>query len=701
MWKRKAISVLTLAVFACAGVGAGLDEALEKAIEDANWTMMQQSTAPRAGAQGMLGTIVLGYASLSSGDYATALDAFARASSAPGLKAEAALGSVEVLLRKHPRSWVAHLLRADILARMDRYDDALASATASISHQPQAALGYHVRGLIHALAGHNEEAVEDFGRAIQRDARLADSHCARGIVRLRMGETLQAEEDLAKAIAIVPRFAVAANARAVAFCRLGRYEEALRLFRLAAELAPEFEAAAANADVAEFLASRERARGGIKLLASARAGTMGTRDITVVVADSSQIQKALDVATNALQKTYGVAPIIVNSPSELANLSPTERRPIIVTHKLPVFPGDGDSVMRALRDVNTFAPNSKGNVITRGWDGAEQACSGVTRYLLNPQQTLKVNTVSLIDYTEVGGLAGKTPLAGGVDLGRLTRSAHKLRTQGIGVAGFTSEGKLGLQHIGNVSAFQRAGLPVYATKWDAAVTTGLGANIGKSKVPIVPGLSIGVGNASDSAAAGGGMPERTWSFKDPSGKSVRFRTTLADVISAEIKPRPCWSTREDDPLTTAVILSDMVMRGGGGKALIAGSGPHADLMARKLAEHGIDYKRVPYADPTSLQISAIQTKASHILVVKPSTQGSPGCHSWLLDRLGGRAPQGLLPSSTDRGGVYGVGDDNLQVIDARGARREMPSPVSRKRQASPDAVLQCPFLVFPVVPCQE
>jgi len=117
----------------------------------------------------------------------------------------------------------------------------------------------------------------------------------------------------------------------------------------------------------------------------------------------------------------------------------------------------------------------------------------------------------------VEGLGGRTPFAQ-TDLKSLAANAGIIGQHGVPVAVYTTQDKLGLQHLGNVKTFQDIkGVDLYVTPWHGSLETSFGLD----------GINLGVQGASDKVLSRE-TPTRDWTvFK--SGTQQQFTGEITDL----------------------------------------------------------------------------------------------------------------------------------------------------------------------------
>lgn len=151
---------------------------------------------------------------------------------------KAALGEVDAILDRAPRSARALFFRAGVYARLGQHKKAVADFTAVIEIQPQQ-YGAHVnRALSKVELRDFDGALADFGLAIAASHKLEETYNNRGICKRSMGNIAAAIRDYDRAIEANPRFAKPYNNRALARAFKGEHALALQDYDRALDLAP-------------------------------------------------------------------------------------------------------------------------------------------------------------------------------------------------------------------------------------------------------------------------------------------------------------------------------------------------------------------------------------------------------------------------------------------------------------------------------
>ncbi len=134
------------------------------------------------------------------------------------------------------RSANAQYLAADALARLMKWDGALAGFKQALAVEPKHALALIGRGAALAATGEWDSALLNFEDAAAARPGLADAHASLGTmwVQRRTGAR-GALEAFDRALVLSPDFALALNGRGCARIALGRWEDALGDFKAAAQ----------------------------------------------------------------------------------------------------------------------------------------------------------------------------------------------------------------------------------------------------------------------------------------------------------------------------------------------------------------------------------------------------------------------------------------------------------------------------------
>ena len=163
----------------------------------------------------------------------------AAASLNSGASLAAALQNCEQAIAVKPDYPEAYNARGNILLRLMRYDDAVASFDKAIELKPDYPQPYNSRGNALQALRRFEEAVESFETAIALKADYAAAYCNRGNAFRSLKRFENAIESYEKAIILRPDYVDAYNNRGVALRRLNRFDEALQNFESGIALLPD------------------------------------------------------------------------------------------------------------------------------------------------------------------------------------------------------------------------------------------------------------------------------------------------------------------------------------------------------------------------------------------------------------------------------------------------------------------------------
>jgi tetratricopeptide (TPR) repeat protein len=272
------------------------------------WSQVRQGPAPDDFDSNPVYKLLSAYSSLATADYRGAAEYFSRLGSAADVSRLAEYASV--LVRRHPKSGVAHMLKGDALARNGTYEEALATMDEAVRLEPRSALIYDVRGVIRALAGKTDAAVEDLDKAIQMAPDFADAYANRGLVRGGTGSFEEALMDLHQALDLAPDHVIARNARAVMFAAVGRLEEAKNDPRIAAQSNVGLLAVVANLSTLEWLDARVQFKGEV---ADQRGGVLRMEALSVYsgVNTEDNWKQHANIGVDVLRRKTGQDAIVV------------------------------------------------------------------------------------------------------------------------------------------------------------------------------------------------------------------------------------------------------------------------------------------------------------------------------------------------------------------------------------------------------
>jgi tetratricopeptide (TPR) repeat protein len=137
----------------------------------------------------------------------------------------------------HPTRAIAQYLRGDALARLDRWDEALAHFDRALQINPAHPLALNGKGVVLAARGEWDHATLTFDAAAQAAPQFADAYASRGTLYVKRR---QAPNGAIKwfdlALQRSPQFSLALNGRGSAEFGVGRWEEAKQDFERARDL---------------------------------------------------------------------------------------------------------------------------------------------------------------------------------------------------------------------------------------------------------------------------------------------------------------------------------------------------------------------------------------------------------------------------------------------------------------------------------
>jgi len=151
----------------------------------------------------------------------------------------AALQNCEQAIAVNPDYPEAYNARGNVLLRLMRYDDAVASFDKAIELKPDYPQPYNSRGNALQALGRFEEAVESYETATALKADYAAAYSNRGNALQSLKRFEDAIESYGKAITLNFDYGDAYNNRGVALKRLERFDEALQDFEAAIALLPD------------------------------------------------------------------------------------------------------------------------------------------------------------------------------------------------------------------------------------------------------------------------------------------------------------------------------------------------------------------------------------------------------------------------------------------------------------------------------
>ena len=149
-----------------------------------------------------------------------------------------ALRNCDRAIAVNPDDPEAYHARGNVLLRLRRYDDAVASFDKAIELKPDYPQPYNSRGNALQAQRRFEEAVESYETAIALKADYATAYSNRGNALQSLKRFENAIESYGEAIILRPDYGDAYNNCGVALKSLGRFDEALQNFETAIALLP-------------------------------------------------------------------------------------------------------------------------------------------------------------------------------------------------------------------------------------------------------------------------------------------------------------------------------------------------------------------------------------------------------------------------------------------------------------------------------
>src|ERR1700733_3836949 len=153
-----------------------------------------------------------------------------------------ALDQIEAALAIQPNAETL-ATRGNILIRLQRLDDALASLDQAIAEKPDYAEALYNRGNCRQYLGQHEDAVADYSRALVLNPGYEPALTNRGNVLSKLRRFSEALTDYEAALRLRPRDALAIYHKANALKDLQRFDQALDDYDRALALDPDFAAA--------------------------------------------------------------------------------------------------------------------------------------------------------------------------------------------------------------------------------------------------------------------------------------------------------------------------------------------------------------------------------------------------------------------------------------------------------------------------
>lgn len=141
---------------------------------------------------------------------------------------EQALSDLEELLKHDTDNILAHQLVADILARMEKTDEALEHVNKAVELNPNAALPYVLRARIHIVRKEFQDALQDLDLAVAANPSDEETLLLRAQVKHELGQVDEALADLERVLKSKPGLEKAILMRSSYLSAAGRFEEAIR-----------------------------------------------------------------------------------------------------------------------------------------------------------------------------------------------------------------------------------------------------------------------------------------------------------------------------------------------------------------------------------------------------------------------------------------------------------------------------------------
>ncbi len=140
--------------------------------------------------------------------------------------------------------------RGNALQALRRFEDAVESYQTAIALKPDYAAAYSNRGNALQSLERFEDAIESYGKAITLNSDYGDAYNNRGVVLKRLERFDEALQDFENAIALLPDRAGIHNNRGNALQALKRYDDAIESYDTAIALNPQYPEAYCNRGVA-------------------------------------------------------------------------------------------------------------------------------------------------------------------------------------------------------------------------------------------------------------------------------------------------------------------------------------------------------------------------------------------------------------------------------------------------------------------
>jgi tetratricopeptide (TPR) repeat protein len=159
-----------------------------------------------------------------------------------------ALARADVVLRNHPESVDAYVLRGNALGGLDNLDQAVTAMEEALRLDPSRGATYVQLGLVEFARGRQIEAEAAFVRAIELAPQDVSAHLALANLHWSAGRLPDAERSLEDALAIEPSHAGANRAMAVFCLATGRVDRAERYLKALVDTSGSADARFALAD---------------------------------------------------------------------------------------------------------------------------------------------------------------------------------------------------------------------------------------------------------------------------------------------------------------------------------------------------------------------------------------------------------------------------------------------------------------------
>jgi tetratricopeptide (TPR) repeat protein len=118
---------------------------------------------------------------------------------------EEMIGQLEGLEKLYPKNTAILFFKAYVQGEYKHYDESLATTDKLITMQPDSATNWGVKGQLLASVNKYEEAISSYNRAIQLDPNQAEYIYNRGCAYCLKGDKVNALADLKKAISLSPQ----------------------------------------------------------------------------------------------------------------------------------------------------------------------------------------------------------------------------------------------------------------------------------------------------------------------------------------------------------------------------------------------------------------------------------------------------------------------------------------------------------------